>query len=538
MSRRSWVAFALVALVGAFLITRWTAAPNYTDAYYHLNAANRLASGQGLTDAYVWTYIGALDHLPMPSHLYWMPLTSFLAGASMALFNAPGNYVVAQLPFVLMFAATACVGFWLGGHWGGTARHAWVAGLLTLLSAFYAKYWGAIDTFAPYALVGSLCLVMACIGIGSWHHKSAPQKYIDFINKLSPIRSLALLWLFTGILAGLGHLTRADGMLLLIIALMAILWGALERYANRRANLKRMLVSLAALVIGYILVMLPYFARNLSEIGTPLPLGGTQAIWFDEYNDIFNVPPDSSPATLFANGLGAFIDGRREALVNNIGTFAAVEGMVFLTPLILVGLWKRRRDSFLYPFALYALGLHLAMTFAFPFPGYRGGLLHSAAALVPFWAALGVAGLDDVVDWVAKRRRRWNARTAKTVFSGGLVALALGLTFYLGSSGSVAPQQQSPALYAELLDTLPADARILSDDPPELYYYTGMGGAMLPNAAPETLLAIAERYDVDYLLLKGTGEGIPTPLLPLLENPPDFLTPLPFNSARLYAIQR
>lgn len=516
MSRRSWVAFALVALVGAFLITPWTAAPNYTDAYYHLNAANRLASGQGLTDAYVWTYIGALDHLPMPSHLYWMPLTSFLAGASMALFNAPGNYAVAQLPFVLMFAATACVGFWLGGQLGGTVRHAWVAGLLTLLSAFFAKYWGAIDTFAPYALVGSLCLV--CIGLGVMHKRTQKQHI--------------LLWFAAGALAGLGHLTRADGMLLLMVAGLFLVWDGVRR----RISLPMLTLSLFALGLGYILVMLPYFARNLSEIGTPLPLGGTQAIWFDEYNDIFNVPPDASPTTLFANGLGAFIDGRREALVNNLGTFVAVEGMVFLTPLMLVGLWKRRRDGFLYPFALYALGLHLAMTFAFPFPGYRGGLLHSAAALVPFWAALGVAGLDDVVDWVAKRRRRWNARTAKTVFSGGLVVLALGLTFSLGSRGRVEPQ--SPALYAELLDTLPADARVLSDDPPELYYYTGMGGAMLPNAVPETLLAIAERYDVDYLLLKGGGEGVPTPLLPLLENPPDFLTPLPFNSARLYAIQR
>ncbi|MFN8564458.1 MAG: hypothetical protein U0703_23210 [Anaerolineae bacterium] len=62
----------------ALVITRGLiAAPGYTDVYYHLNAANRMASGQGLTDPYVWTYIGALDRLPMPSHLYWMPLTSF-----------------------------------------------------------------------------------------------------------------------------------------------------------------------------------------------------------------------------------------------------------------------------------------------------------------------------------------------------------------------------------------------------------------------------------------------------------------------------
>ena len=218
---------------------------------------------------------------------------------------------------------------------------------------------------------------------------------------------------------------------------------------TRHAPLRRIVVSLAALVVGYLLVMLPYFARNLREIGTPLPLGGTQAIWFREYNDIFNYPPDSSPATLFADGLDAFVSSRREALVNNIGTFVAVEGLVVMTPLMLIGLWRRRRDPFLLPFGLYALGLHLAMTFVFPFPGYRGGLLHSAAALIPFWAALGVAGLDDVVDWVARRRRRWNAQDGEAGFFGRAGG-AGGRAERLHRLERAGCARDDPALYAEL----------------------------------------------------------------------------------------
>ena len=79
-------------------------------------------------------------------------------------------------------------------------------------------------------------------------------------------------------------------------------------------------------------------------------------------------------------------------------------------PLMLVALWRRRRHAFLRGFWLYALGLHLAMTFIFPFSGYRGGLFHSAAALFPWWMALGVVGLDDVIDWIAQRRRQWKKR--------------------------------------------------------------------------------------------------------------------------------
>ncbi|MCC6801979.1 MAG: hypothetical protein IT319_03765 [Anaerolineae bacterium] len=547
MSRRSFFLFAALALVGAFVITRGLIqVPGYTDVYYHLNAANHMASGQGLTDAYVWTYIGALDRLPMPSHLYWMPLTSVIAGVSMSLFNAPGDYAVAQIPFTLLFAATACVGFWLGGRIGGTARHAWVAGLLTLFSGFFVKFWGEIDTFAPYALVGAAGLLVMGVGAGL---RTAPTDEGDRAHRRALLRRYFGVWFAAGALAGLGHLTRADGLLLLIVGGIVIVWAGAHRRAPLRANheqaggghgsavpLRTIIVSLAALLAGYALVMLPYFARNLSEIGTPLPLGGTQAIWFREYDDIFNYPPDSSPAALFAGGLDAFINSRSEALVNNVGTFVAVEGLVVMTPLMLIGWWQRRRNAFLLPFGLYALGLHLAMTFVFPFPGYRGGLLHSAAALVPFWGALGAAGLDDVVEWAARRRRRWHAGTAKVVFSGGLVAVAVGLSVYIGVNGRVAPRD--PAIYAELRALLPPDARILSDDPPEVYYYTGMGGATLPNEPPETLLDVARRYDIDYLLLKHYRGSIPAPLQVILDAPPDFLEPLPFDSARLYVIHR
>ncbi|MFN8451128.1 MAG: hypothetical protein U0521_21755 [Anaerolineae bacterium] len=281
---------------------------------------------------------------------------------------------------------------------------------------------------------------------------------------------------------------------------------------------------------------MPYFARNLSEIGAPLPLGGTQAIWFREYDDIFKFPPASSPATLFAGGIDAFVSGRIEALVNNFGTFVAVEGLVVMTPLMLVGWWKRRRESVSGAVRAVCARLHLAMTLVFRFPATGAGCSIRRRRSCRSGRRSALPGLDDVVDWVARRRRRWNARTAKVVFSGGLVVVAVGLSAYIGMSGRVAPRD--PAIYAELREKLPADARILSDDPPELYYYTGMGGATLPNDPPETLLDVARRYDIDYLLLKNDRGSIPTPLQTILDAPPDFLEPLPFDNARLYVIHR
>ncbi|MBZ0276385.1 MAG: hypothetical protein K8I60_09580, partial [Anaerolineae bacterium] len=459
---RGWILFALLATVGAFFIVRLSSAPGYTDSYYHFNAAVRLVSGEGLTDPYLWTYIGAPDSLPAPSHRYWMPLTSLIAALGMKVFNAPGDYAAAQLPFIELLGATALTGFWLGGKLGGGTRHAWMAGLLTLFSGFFTRFWGQTDTFAPYALVGSLCLVSMGQATSPSRSTSRPDNFTNIPANRSvvgahgraPLREpniqRGILFALIGLRVGLAHLTRADGVLLLIVGYVVALWPVRgERYTT---ILRRALPGLVVMTLVYLLVMLPWFAHNVAVGGTPLPVGGTQAIWFREYNDLFNYPPDASPGTFFADGIAPLFTTRWEAFTNNLATFIAVEGLVVMAPLMLVGLWVRRRDGFLRGFWLYALGVHLAMTLVFPFPGYRGGLLHSAAALIPWWAALGVVGLDDTVEWIARRRRQWRAGTAKVIFSAALLAVALFLSLSTGLANRVG--RSTPRLYENLRATL------------------------------------------------------------------------------------
>jgi len=509
--RRQTALFGVVALIIAFsVVYGFVSAPGYTDVFYHFNAAERLVTGQGLTDAYLWTYIGAPDTLPAPSHLYWMPLTSIIAAFGMWI-TQNTTYAAAQLPFALMLAATGIIGFRLGwritGKRRGAALTAWIAGLLTLLSGFFTRYWGAIDTFAPYALIGAAAIYV--------------------MGSALTTRQARELWMVAGALAAFAHLTRADGVLLLGVGVVIALWRMIER---RRA-LHRRVVYLFLMLLLYLLVMSPWFLRNQFEVGSPLPLGGSQAIWFSSYDDLFNYPPDASPDTL---GLEGFINSRREAFVNNAATFIAVEGLIAMTPFMLIGLWRRRKDPFLRPFWLYALLLHAVMTFVFPYPGYRGGLFHSAAALIPFWAALGVVGIDDAVKWIASRRRTWQPETAKRVFSGALLLLALILSLQTGLAGRVTGG--TPPLYTELNAVLPPDAVVMINDPAALYHYTGLGGVVIPNEDIEAIRTIARKYHVDYLLLE--SGGMPAGIAPLFDTPSPYLLPLPISdpNVRLYAI--
>jgi 4-amino-4-deoxy-L-arabinose transferase-like glycosyltransferase len=468
--RRAYGTIGVLALLWGALLAILVEQPGYVDAYYYFNAGQRLVQGDGLTDANLWTYVNAPDTLPGPSHAYWMPLESLLSAVSMAILGA--TFAAAQIPSVIGLAGLVLLAFWLGARLGGTPRHAWIAGLLMLFSGFFTPFWTSTDTFALYGLVGSLALVTMGLGreSGDWRWYAA-----------------------SGALGGLAHLTRADGVLLVLVALLIILWP------RRGFTWTLAVKAAAACVIAYLLVMTPWWVRNASELGTPFPTGGTDGIWLRGYEEIVNFPPGASFEDFRAWGLSNILESRWTAFTNNLGTFIGVETWVILGPFVLIGLWTLRRESLLWGVMLYAIGLHLAMTFVFAYPGYRGGLFHSSSALMPFWAASGIIGLDAAIVWLAKRRH-WYRRQAQTVFGGAAVILAA-----LVSVGVLAVRlpdmNDNGAYYRTIADELPPDAVVMVNDPAGFYYHTGLLAVVVPNNDPAVVLVIAEKYGVTHLVL-------------------------------------
>ena len=45
--------------------------------------------------------------------------------------------------------------------------------------------------------------------------------------------------------------------------------------------------SFILIFLGYFVVMLPWFLRNLSVIGSPLSTAGSQTIWLCSYDELF-----------------------------------------------------------------------------------------------------------------------------------------------------------------------------------------------------------------------------------------------------------
>ncbi len=496
LRRGEYAAVALIGLVVAGLVAAAVPGPTYTDAYYYFNAGRRLATGEGLTDPYIaLTYIGAPEALPAPSHTYWMPLTSLLVALS------GGSFAVAQVFFVGMWVALVVLAFWLGGMLGKSRRHAWAAGLLVVFCGYYVPFLTTTDTFTPFALFGALSLL--AIGLG---------------RRNNDCRGFAL----AGVLAGLAHLTRADGVLLVgVLGLVALLP---TRTADQSTPITRRLTFLAVGIGTYLLVMTPWFIRNLDATGSLLPVGGTMTIWLRGYNEIVNYPAAINASDFFSWGAGNILQSRWEALTSNLGTFVAVEGLIVLSPLIVIALVRRWRDPLLLPVWLYAAALHLAMTLVFAYPGYRGGLFHSAAALLPWWMVVGILGLDDTIDWIAARRRHWQPATARWVFTIAIIVLAAGLTFSIAAPRLRGGDSAGP-LIRVAREVLPEDAIVMSNDPAALYYHTGLTGVVIPNAGPDAVRALATQYGLTHVLL---DENRTQPLDDLYQGreTPPFLRPV------------
>lgn len=582
--------------------------PNYMDeAYYVVTGAN-LAEGRGFVEDFVWNYLNHPGPPPRPSHLYWMPLTSLLASVGM-LAGGP-SYRAAQILFIILSALLAPLTFWLTWTLSGQRRPAWLAGLLIIFSGFYFPFWTAVDNFTPFALAGSLALLLAWRGMATADHRpltadrgpeTADRSITNYQLPISqslnpgtttktglPISQLPNLPIFpsphlslflAGLCAGLAHLARADGLLILVAILSYYLLHLVQRdrpltadrgpetgdpgytpgrtrtgrtgrrpeTEDRRPGTGKRAVTpvpnptshvsrftfyvlrfthhvlrstpyalrlTLPLLLGYLLVMLPWFLRNWFVAGIPLSTAGSQTIWlptgadlFTSYNSLFSYGRELSARTFLAQSWPVILQGRWWVLLTNVQTVIAVWSMIFLTPLIMVGGWQLRAHPLLQLAGWYALLLFMVMTLVFAFPGALGGLFHSGAALLPFLYAAAVIGLDHSIDWVAARRRTWRAKSAKQVFGTGLVIMAAGLSSFVYYPRVLKNNAWNNVddLYPPIAAWIKANdsnATVMINNPPAYRYHGGGLSVVIPNEDIELTLAAARRYQVNYLVLE------------------------------------
>ncbi len=442
------------------------AQPGYMDAYYYTVGAQQLAAGRGFTEPFIWNYLDDPQGIPRPSHQYWMPLPSILAALSMRVFGA--NFRAAQVPFVLLSALLAVIAYAIAWQTAANRRHAWAAALFAIFSGFFVPVWPMPETFAPFAVFGA---------IGLWAAGKGER------------------WgLIAGACAGLAHLTRADGVLLLLSILFVTALNRGTMILRARSGLW--------MVLGYAVVMSPWLMHNWAATGRLLSMAGAKTLFLTTYDDLYSFGKALDLPTYLAWGAGNILRSKLEGLWANLLTLVAVDGLVFLAPLAVVGLWQRRRDAVFRAAMVYGAALYLVMSLAFTFPGVRGGMFHSSAALLPFAFAAAMLGLDVAVDWVAARRATWNATIARRVFTWGLVTFAIAFSSVIYLS-RVRGWNQSDAVYGAIGARLAGQPSlvVMVNDPPGYFYHTGQPAIAIPNGDVDMLLAAARRYGAGWVAL-------------------------------------
>mgnify|MGYP000085462481 FL=1 len=325
MTYRDNIIIFFLSLAVALSIASFQSTPGYLDADYYYATGLQLVEGKGFTEPFLWNYLSDPVALPHPSHSYWMPLTSIFSALGMWI-TRDIRFASAQIAFILLSAFLPLITAKLAFSFSKRRDLSIISAIFAMLGGGYAPSLYTTDSFVIYMVLGGL-----------------------FFLSLR-VERLWLRAIILGVLSALFHLTRADGTIWLIIALIALLM--LDKLDNKkksvleigslRMRLPRptpsMLLSIVLVLSSYALFILPWLFRNYGVFGTPLAPNGDQMLWLTSYEQIFSYPAGNlSINTWLSSGVIEIIKTRIWALKQNLAVIIVVQGGVVLLPFIIIG---------------------------------------------------------------------------------------------------------------------------------------------------------------------------------------------------------
>lgn len=517
-----WYLFVILGFLGLLIpltVAYFQPSPGYMDADYYFAGGVRLADGYGFTERILWNFLDNPEGLPHPSHAYWMPLASLIASIGMVLTGVK-DFSSARLGFFLISAGIPPLTAQLSLSITKKTGFAIAAGLLAVFSGYYLPYYSTTDTFGIYMFLGIIFFLL--VGHAVTHLGS---------------RSRGLISVGLGVIAGLAHFSRADGILWLALALVSVL-------SLGGSNKKRRMINFLFVILGYLIVMVPWFLRNYSVFGTPIAPGSNHALWLTSYDQTYSYPANKLTFDSWLDsGWRAIFISRFDAAKWNLQTAWAVQGGIFLLPFIFAGLWSLRNDLRIRIGVLAWILTFSLMTLIFPFAGSRGGFFHSGAALQPLWWVLVPVGLERIVAWI-ESKRNWRQGEAFKVFQIGTVFICILMSSFIffervfsapGWGGELARYRRVETVIAEFSTS--KDDAVLVGNPPGYFIISNRAAIAIPNEELEMVIEAANRYGAKYLILE--DNGTPLPLKPVYENPVSFPV-IPYlgevDGARIFAI--
>jgi hypothetical protein len=509
MTRRELIILFLLGLAVPLAIAQFQSLPGYMDADYYFGGGIQLVKGNGFTEPYLWNYLNDPQGLPTPSHAYWMPLASLLSAFGMWL-TRQTTFASARFGFILLTAFIPPLTGLFSFRLTSNRTLAFLSGLLACFPIYYAPFLPVTDNYAIYMILGLSFFVL--------------------LSLLPTSDNPLLIFLGFGLISALMTLARSDGLLWLGISILIALWYAPQSSrstsfltANSSSGLYRsgflqfvfrFLHFSFFTLIGFLLFIFPWYIRNLSAFGSLMAPGGSYTLWLTDYNDTFTYPASQlTMQSWLASGWAAVLQARLGALKLNLLNAFAAQGGIFLFPLILIGIWRLRKDVRVRFAVLVWVLLLGVMTFIFPFAGARGAFFHAGSALQPVWWAVAPIGLDAII--TSMRRRGWFDDRAFVIFRASLVGIAILMTTVIFITRVLPGWEREDGHYTGVENLLAQHAPddeviVIVRNPPGYYVATGRAAIAIPAGGIPSILEVSARYQAYYLILEleGTSEEL------------------------------
>lgn len=488
-------AAALVARIAAAAVIDYSP---YTDPAYYAMVAEQLATGHGFSAPVLWSFLevgGRLPvdaTLPVPSNGHWMPLTSIVAAAGMALLGP--DLRAGQVPVVLLAVALVPFTYVVAVELFQSRRVAVLSSVLAIFAGPLLIMYPTIDNFAVFGAAGAVSIYAA-------------------MRATRPGRGRRWL-LLSGAMAGVATLARVDGLLLVVAPLTAWAvdrgWGPWTGGGSRRLGAGALVLAAA---VGLV-VMAPWLARNLATFGSAFPSAGGHTLWITSYNEQFSISADPSLASYLDWGLSNIIGSKLstwwEIGWRTVVLMGGVFGFFFFA-----GLWRERLRADLAPFIVYWALMFFVMGAVFTFHAPHGAYYHSAPAWLPFAFPVAVASTGPVLTvigrWWAFLKRPPTHRFVEVAALVGAVALSVlgSMALYRLWETSHARELAAAAYLEEAGLT---DATVLYGDPASLWHLTENPGVAAPFDPYPVIEDVVRAYEVRWVVVALREDATTDPL--------------------------
>lgn len=499
MPFRIYLLLFLFGIIPPVIIAQFQPAPGYLDSDYYFAGGIQLATGRGFNEPYLWNYLDGTTSLPHPSHSYWMPLASIVSAAGMLL-TGQITYSSGRLFFFFIAALVPPITAALAFTFSRKRENAILSAVFSIFSVYHASFVGVTDNFGIYMVLGGLYFLVA--------------------TKILAGPPRGRYWFLLGWLAGWMTLSRTDGLLWLILTFLFAFWRFEGRYQLGALKIPA-LNSLLAL-FGFLVIMSPWYVRNLNIYGAVMAPGGSRVLWLDNYDQTFIYPPSLLSADYFLSlGWKEILADRLGALKLNLQSGFAAHGGIILFPFIVAGFISNKNDLRVKLAGTAWLALFIVMTLVFPFAGARGAFFHAGAALQPIWWSLAPLGLDAVL--VFLRNRGWGNDQTRLIFRSALVMITVILTVFvvqlrLFSIGWGEGEDNYPKVEQFLVGKGISDHDIvIVRNAPGYYLETGRSAISIPYGGEQAILDVSRQFGADYLIVE--SEAALKQILSLYQSP-------------------